>query len=130
MVTKLADVMAPASLTDDERLMVERLVERLREVLGDDLHAIWLYGSRARGETPHPESDIDLMVIADGGDPRYGMRSVELVHEVAAAVGISPVWYSVFVCDREWLQGRREIRSFFIAEVDRDKIVLHGSRLE
>jgi predicted nucleotidyltransferase len=130
MVTQLADAMAPASLTDDERRMVEHLVERLREVLGEDLHAIWLYGSRARGEKPHPESDIDLMVIADGGDSRYGMRAVELVHEVAAAVGVSPVWYSMFVSDPEWLRGRREIRSFFIAEVDRDKIVLHGSRLE
>ncbi|HUB36889.1 MAG TPA: nucleotidyltransferase domain-containing protein [Solirubrobacteraceae bacterium] len=130
MATQPADAMAPASLTDDERRMVERLVERLREALGADLHAIWLYGSRARGETPRPESDIDLMVIADGGDPRYGMRAVELVHEVAAAVGVSPVWYSMFVCDREWLRGRREIRSFFIAEVDRDKIVLHGDRLE
>jgi predicted nucleotidyltransferase len=127
MATQIADLMARASLAPAERRVVERLVDLLREELGSDLHAIWLYGSRARGETPHAESDIDLMVIADGGDRRYGMKSIELVNEVARAEGVSPVWYSVFIADPEWLHGRREIRSFFIAEVDRDKIVLHGT---
>jgi predicted nucleotidyltransferase len=129
MAVQLADVLAPASLSDIERRVVGRLVEVLREEMGDDLHAIWLYGSRARGKTPHSESDIDLMAIADGGDPRYGRKALKLVYEVAAAEGVSPVWYSVQVCDPEWLRGRREIRSFFIAEVDRDKIVLFGSGL-
>jgi predicted nucleotidyltransferase len=126
MVAQLSDVLAPASLTDGERRVVERRVELLRAELGPALHAIWLYGSRARGERPHPEFDIDLMVIADGGDRRYRMRSIELVDEVARLEGVSPVWYSVFVGDPEWLRGRREIRSFFIAEVDRDRIVLYG----
>ncbi len=130
MVTRLSDVLAPASLSHAERRVVERLAELLRDALGSDLHAIWLYGSRARGETPHAESDIDLMVIADGGDRRYGMKSIELVNAVAGAEGVSPVWYSVFIGDPEWLRGRREVRSFFIAEVDRDKIVLCGSGLE
>lgn len=130
MQAQLSDVLAPASLSDSERRTVERLVARLRQELGKDLRGIWLYGSRARGEEPHAESDIDLMVIAEGGDRRYGMRSIELIDEVADAEGVSPVWYSVFVGDPEWLRGRREIRSFFIQEVDRDKIVLCGSGLE
>jgi predicted nucleotidyltransferase len=130
MQTQLSGALAPASLSDVERRTVERLVGRLREELGEDLHAIWLYGSRARGEEPHDESDIDLMVIADGGDERYGMRAAELRDEAADAEGMSPVWYSVFVFDPEWLRGRREIRSFFIAEADRDKIVPYGSGLE
>jgi predicted nucleotidyltransferase len=129
MNTQLSDALAPASLSDLERRTVERLVGRLREELGEDVHEIWLYGSRARGEEPHDESDIDLMVIADGGRDRYGMKVIELTNEVADAEGVSPVWYSVFVSDPEWLRGRRQIRSFFIAEVDRDKIVLHGSGL-
>jgi predicted nucleotidyltransferase len=130
MVAQLSDVLAPAALTHAERGMVERLVETMCAEWSSDLHAIWLYGSRARGETPHSESDVDLMVIADGGDRRYGMRAIELVNATADAVGVSPAWYSVFVADLEWLRGRREIRSFFIAEVDRDRIVLFGDRLE
>lgn len=130
MLTQPADVLTTASLAPIERRVVERLLVSLRSELGSDLQAIWLYGSRARGETPHSESDIDLMAIAEGGDRRYGMKAIELLNEVAAAEGASPVWYSLFLCDPQWLRGRREIRSFFIAEVDRDKLVLHGSALE
>ncbi len=130
MLTQRSDVLAPASLTHAEQHFIERLVDALRDELGSDLHAIWLYGSRARGETPHAESDIDLMVIAEGGDRRYGMRSIELLNDLARAEGVSPAWYSLFVTDLQWLRRRREIRSFFIAEVDRDKLVLHGSALE
>jgi predicted nucleotidyltransferase len=130
MVTQLSDVLAPASLSYAERRVVERLVDLLREELGSDLHAIWLFGSRARGEVPHPESDIDLMVIADGSSWQTGLRAIELAHEIAPAEGVSPVWYSFAVRTPEWLRSRREIRSFFVAEVDRDKIVLYGSGLE
>lgn len=130
MSTQSANPLAAASLSATERRVVERLVERLHEELGSDLHAVWLYGSRARGETPHPESDIDLMVIADGGSSRYGIRAIELLYDLASVEGVSPVWYSFFIAEREWLHGRREIRSFFIQEVDRDKLVLYGSALE
>jgi predicted nucleotidyltransferase len=130
MATQLSDVLAPASLADPERRVVERLVERLPEELGSELHAIWLYGSRARGETPHPESDIDLMVLADGGPEQIAQTAIKLAYEIAPTEGVSPVWYSFSVRTPEWLRGRREIRSFFIAEVDRDKLVLYGSGLE
>jgi predicted nucleotidyltransferase len=130
VTTQVSDVLAVASLSDAERLVVERLVNLLREELGSELHAIWLFGSRARGETPHAESDIDLMVIADGGEARHWMRAYELTNEAAEAEGQSPVWYSLTIRDLQWLGGRREIRSFFIAEVDRDKIILHGSALQ
>lgn len=130
MVAQLSDVLAHASLSEAERRVVERLVDRLREELGSDLHAIWLYGSRARGEPPHPESDIDLLLLADGSSWQIGTKATELAYEIAPAEGVSPVWYSLSVRTPEWLRGRREIRSFFIAEVDRDKIVLYGSGLE
>jgi len=37
---------------------------------------------------------------------------------------------SVLVYDLERLRDRRQIRSFFIQEVDRDKVVLMGSPLD
>lgn len=136
MAIELVDALTRAMLTDRERRVVARLVEELEQEMGFELHAVWLYGSRARGDAVIDEedvdrhSDIDLLVIADGGDGRWGMRSIKLVHEIASLEGVSPVWYSVRVRDLDWLRRRREIRSFFVQEVDRDKIVLYGSGLE
>jgi predicted nucleotidyltransferase len=128
--------LAQAALSAPEREVVKRLVGRLEDELADDLCAIWLYGSRARGEAsiteddPDLKSDIDLMVIAEGGRQRYDAKVHDLAHKTAVDGGESPVWYSVFVFDPEWLRGRREIKSFFIQNVDRDKLVLAGSALE
>ena len=124
-----ADRLNAAQLTESERRVVERFASRLDDVLGVDLRALWLYGSRARG-TAHPESDIDLLVIADGGHDRYGRVAGDLSEEVALAESESPFNYSVHVHDPEWLQERREIESFFIQDVDRDKIVLTGRALD
>lgn len=123
------DLLTAAQLTASERRTVEHFASRLGDALGGDLRALWLYGSRARG-TAHPESDVDLLVIADGGRDLYGRIAGDLSEEAAIAEGESPFTYSVHVHDTEWLQGRRAIDSFFIQEVDRDKIVLAGSALD
>ena len=123
------DPLAAAQLSESERQTVARFTARLGEVLGNDLRALWLFGSRARGEA-HSESDIDLLVIAEGGRARHGRIAGDLGEQVALAEGESPFAYSVHVHDPEWLRGRREIESFFIQEVDRDKIVLAGSALD
>jgi predicted nucleotidyltransferase len=117
--------LAEASLSAEERRVVERLVELLREEFGPDLHGVWLYGSRARGELPHAGSDIDILAITSGGQERDLLRAIELQAQAAHEQGTYPP-VSVKVYDPAWLDGRRKIRSFFIAEVDRDKIVLHG----
>jgi predicted nucleotidyltransferase len=129
------EVLAETALSDTERRVVERLVDSLQDELEDDLRAIWLYGSRARGDAvsgetdPDLRSDVDLMVIADGGRARYEDKVQSLTYAAAVDAGESPVWYSVFVSDPEWLQSRRAIESFFIQNVDRDKLVLVGGHL-
>lgn len=124
-----ADRLNAAQLTKSERRTIERFASRLDRALGSDLRALWLYGSRARRAT-HPESDVDLLVIAEGGRDRYGRIAGDLSEEAAIAEGESPFNYSVHVHDADWLRDRREIESFFIQEVDRDKIVLAGSGLD
>lgn len=136
MVTRTDDTLAAAMLTAGERRVVERTVEALRSRLGDDLRAVWLYGSRARGEAdpaetdPDRRSDVDLLAIAEGGDSQYGKTVNSLRFDVAEAFGDDPFVFSVKVMDPEWLRGRREIESFFIREVDRDKLILYGDSLE
>lgn len=124
-----ADRLNAAQLSERERRVVEYFASRLDKELGGDLRGLWLYGSRARG-TAHPESDVDLLVITDGGRGRYGRIASALSEQAAIAEGESPFNYSVHVHDPEWLQSRRAIESFFIQEVDRDKIVLAGSSLD
>jgi predicted nucleotidyltransferase len=118
-----------ASLTESERRVVERFVELLRERFGDDLRSVWLYGSRARGEEPGEESDVDLLVVSSRGDSLFDLTPVwELLEQAADEQGESPYWFSPALYTPERLAQRREIRSFYIQEVDRDKVVLYGER--
>jgi len=119
-----------ASLTDTERRALERLVSALERELGDDLHAVWLYGSRARGEPVDPyESDIDLLVIAEPG-ALEDRRMRELVAQATKAEGVYPYTFMAHVFDPERVAQRRAIEAFFIQEVDRDKVVLAGGEVE
>ncbi|HSZ70434.1 MAG TPA: nucleotidyltransferase domain-containing protein [Solirubrobacteraceae bacterium] len=117
--------LADATLTDGQRSVVERLGPRLRE--GLNAESVWLYGSRARAEPPSLDSDVDLLVIAPGGRWENLLRADELLYDVAAEQGVDPTPFSIQVWDRQWLERRREIHSFFIQEVDRDKIVVGGA---
>ena len=130
MDTQLDSALSSATLSPAERRTVRRFVDVARDELGDDLLAVWLYGSRAHGEPPLPHSDVVPLVIAEGGHERHSRRAMDLSEEAAYAEEESPFTYSVHVHDPEWLRRRREIESFFIAEVDRDKLVLAGSALE
>ena len=69
-------------------------------------------------------------MIANGGWERYQRIALDLSEEAALSEHGSPFLYSVHVHDIDWLRGRRTIDSFFIQEVDRDKIVLTGTALK
>ena len=115
-----------ASLTDAERRVLERFATDLGAAFGERLRSVWLYGSRARGEQPHDESDIDVLVVVDPLLESDSLAAIELSWEAVAAEGPVSGLISTFVFSSERVAQRREIASFFIQEVDRDKIVLHG----
>ena len=50
---------------EDNREMFDKLVKGLRDIYGDMLVSILLYGSFARG-TNTRESDIDIAILVDG----------------------------------------------------------------
>ena len=119
------EALSKATLEPAERRTVARFIELVQERLGERLISAWLYGSRARGEPPHDESDVDVMLVtASGGE------DADLVYEIlwdaAELEGANPASFSVQVVDPDWVEGRRRIESFFIQEVDRDKLVLAG----
>lgn len=119
---------AGARLSDGERRLLERYAETLRAEFGVSLRAVWLFGSRARDEDTGPESDVDVLVLVDDDSWDNKERIRSRLHELAEEMSLDRVpWYfSVHVNTPEWLRRRREIRSFFIQDVDRDKIVVLG----
>ncbi len=123
----LMATVAEARLSERERLALDRFVELVRDRLGSDLVSVWLYGSRARGETTGPGSDIDVMVITTGGRARDFERVHDAAMEAEPLMAGEETILAHFVADPEWVAGRREIESFFMQEVDRDKIVLVGA---
>ena len=120
--------LAETSLSNDERSLVERFVVQLRARLDEHLHAVWLFGSRARGEQPSAESDVDVLVLMDDASWDGRMLVRTMLDDAARELNLDALtWsFSIHVHTPEWLSQRREIQSFFIAEVDRDKVVLGG----
>jgi len=138
VTTQLDDTLSTAALNETERWAVARIVAELEAELNEDLLAVWLYGSRARGEADPDEthydrrSDIDMIaIVASGRDA--GEASWELRprwEALIVAEGDSPPYYSLRFYDADFLRERRAIRDFFFQEVDRDKLVLAGGDLE
>lgn len=120
------DRLAVTSLSDTEREAVERFVAEVRDGVGEELEAIWMYGSKARGETGSDESDVDLLVLARGGKDAYGEKVAEIARNAERSDNGARLRLSTAVEDRAWLDARREIEDFFVGEVDRDKVVLYG----
>jgi predicted nucleotidyltransferase len=118
--------LAGASLSVEERALLERFVQCLRQRLGNDLNAVWLFGSRARGEQPARDSDVDVLVLVEDASWPAKVRIREILDAEARELGLEAlVWsFSIHINTPAWLEQRREIESFFIAEVDRDKVVV------
>ena len=68
-------------MTDDIRKILRELKKGLIEIYGDQLKAVYLYGSYARGDAHPPDSDIDVMIVLKGEFDYWEMdkRSSELV---------------------------------------------------
>jgi predicted nucleotidyltransferase len=116
--------LADAALDERERELLDRFVAALQQEYGDDLDAIWLYGSRARGERSHDESDIDVLVVTR--DERSDEALIPTLWRVLEQLGNPRVIVDPRQRSAAWVEDRRAIDSFFLRELDRDKVVLYG----
>ncbi len=61
-------------MSDKIKKILDELKKGLVEIYGDQLNAVYLFGSFARGEGRLPDSDIDVMVVLNG---EFNYREVE-----------------------------------------------------
>ncbi len=78
-------------MCDEVSEILRVLRHELEEILGDELEAIYLYGSRARGDA-RPDSDIDVLIVLRG-DFDYG----ELIDRTSEVVSSLSLRYDVVI---------------------------------
>lgn len=70
-------------IADKDMVIVTYITGKIKEILGEDLHKVILFGSRARGES-EPESDFDFVILADFEEPSWPKRSIKIGAHVLA----------------------------------------------
>ncbi len=90
-------------LTPNERAALDKYVARLREMYGDRLVRVVLFGSKARGDSD-AESDLDVLVVLNDGDWRFRDEVALAAYEpmIEQGVVLSPL--VVDVADYAWWQ--------------------------
>jgi predicted nucleotidyltransferase len=118
--------LAEASLSTDERTLLDRFVSRVEAELSDRVTSVSLFGSRARGEATGPLSATDVLVIADRGSFVHSPPYYDALHGAAGELGLDEVaWsFSIHVHDQSWLQRRQDAGAPLIDEIERDRIEL------
>jgi len=94
-INRVHPLAAPlVDLFESEAGLIAEVFDEIREFAdtrGEDVMAIWLYGSAARHED-RPESDLDIMVVHAGG---VGSESAEALNERLSAFWSRDVFPSI-----------------------------------
>lgn len=92
--------------------IIDETQRDIKNLLGDKLYQIILYGSYARGDYDN-ESDIDMMVLAD-------MSEIELknyrkqVNRVASRIGLNyDIMITITLKDKQFFDSRQEVSPFY-----------------
>lgn len=93
--------------------------DRLRGLLGNELHSVLVYGSQARGDA-RPDSDIDVLCLMNGSFDHGDLiiRTSKAASEVALRYDV--VISTMFATRRDF----EAERTAFLASVRREAIVL------
>ena len=107
-------------LTDKEHQGVQFFVGKVKELLGEKLLELRLFGSKVRGDFDE-ESDIDILVVIDSNDWKLKDKVCDIAADADVEYGcnISPVIYT-----REEHERNKYFRTLFIQEVERDGILI------
>jgi hypothetical protein len=100
----------------------EAFTSRLREVYGEDLVSVVLYGSAARGDYREGISDLNLVVLLRSTELATLRRGTELAREWAAEGNPPPLMLS----ETEW-RGSADVFPIEYTDMKDANVVLHGS---
>jgi predicted nucleotidyltransferase len=91
--------------TDIEKILRE-LKKGLVEIYGDQLRAVYLFGSFARGEGRLPDSDIDVMIVLKGEFDSHEVdkRSSTFITALCLENDVVISWF--FTSDTEYFQSK------------------------
>jgi predicted nucleotidyltransferase len=105
-----------ASLTAGERRAIEQFKNGVESLLGGNLVALRLFGSRARNEGTE-ESDLDVLVIVRQKTPQLCRRIVEVALDcdLAYDTNLAPTILTV-----DEYQRNREYQTPFYLNVERE----------
>ena len=107
-------------MTQIDAELMDEIVRRIVEVIHPE--KVILFGSRARREE-RPESDIDLLVIAESTEPRY-RRSVPLYGALSDI--LAPM--DILVYSPEEVKEWSEVRQAFVTTAIREGRVLYENQ--
>jgi uncharacterized protein (UPF0332 family)/predicted nucleotidyltransferase len=74
-------------LTPHEREVLAEFLSQLREQCGDRIAHVWLFGSKARGDSDE-ESDVDLLIVARNGDDTLQKAVGEITYSLSLEHGV------------------------------------------
>jgi len=100
--------------------ILRELKQGLVEIYGDQLKAVYLFGSFARGEGKLPDSDIDVMIVLNGEFNRQEVekRSSAFVASLCLEHNVLISWF--FASDARYAQSRMP----FMLNVRKDAVTI------
>ena len=107
-------------LTPAERAAVEELVAAARAALGEDLGAVRLFGSRARGEGTE-DSDLDLALVVTPAGRRRRHEVYDLAFDIGLRHGVA---LAPLVVEEGLLAQMRQRERRLALDLDREGIPL------
>jgi predicted nucleotidyltransferase len=93
-------------MTNNIKKILRELKKGLDKIYGDQLKAVYLFGSYARGEGRAPDSDIDVMIVLRGefNHREVQKRSSEYIAELCLEYDVVVSWF--FASDTEYAQSK------------------------
>ena len=107
-------------LQTQERAALDECMARLIKALGTQLVGIWLFGSKARGDS-EPDSDIDLLIVI----PELDWSLWDQIRMIAARVSLEyDVLLNTHILDRSRWNEQGQYRGMLWRAVQQDGVRL------